>query len=165
MSNVKPIPRRGADSFLSRKCQIMCSTLRRNGPGRGSAGANEVTRRAPQILRLRQSGLLPQPARPFPQNLPPLNLNRDRNWHSKGAVLPPQSPKGSPSKAVVKLNLLRIHRAVCAVHMNRPLLVERYGIHETVAALRRKDGASSTARSTARSSRVSRLHLNPPLEA
>ena len=118
----------------------MCSTLRRNGPGRGRAGANEVTLRAPQILRLRQSGLLPQPARPFPQNLQPLNLNRDRNRHSIGAVLPPQSPKGSPSKAVVKLNL-RIHRAVCDVHMNRALLVERYGIHETVVALHRKDGA------------------------
>jgi hypothetical protein len=45
------------------------------------------------------------------------------------------------SKAVVKLNLLRILRSVCDVHPNRALLVERYGIHETVAALRRKDGA------------------------
>ena len=45
------------------------------------------------------------------------------------------------SKAVVKLNLLRILRAVCDVHPNRALLVERYGIHETVAALRRRDGA------------------------
>jgi len=41
----------------------------------------------------------------------------------------------------VKLNLLRILRAVCDVHPNRALLVERYGIHETVTALRRKDGA------------------------
>ncbi|KAH8987236.1 hypothetical protein EDB86DRAFT_3065770 [Lactarius hatsudake] len=49
--------------------------------------------------------------------------------------------KLSNSKAVVKLNLLRILRAVCDVHPNRALLVERYGIHETVAALRRKDGA------------------------
>ncbi|KAF8268543.1 hypothetical protein EI94DRAFT_1727509 [Lactarius quietus] len=49
--------------------------------------------------------------------------------------------KLSNSKAVVKLNLLRILRAVCDVHPNRSLLVERYGIHETVAALRRKDGA------------------------
>ncbi|KAI0247582.1 hypothetical protein BJV78DRAFT_906498 [Lactifluus subvellereus] len=45
------------------------------------------------------------------------------------------------SKAVVKLNLLRILRAVCDVHPNRALLVERYGIHETVASLRRDDGA------------------------
>ncbi|KAH9024811.1 kinase-like protein [Lactarius pseudohatsudake] len=51
------------------------------------------------------------------------------------------SEKLSNSKAVVKLNLLRILRAVCDVHPNRALLVERYGIHETVAALRRKDGA------------------------
>ncbi|KAH9172667.1 hypothetical protein EDB89DRAFT_2069559 [Lactarius sanguifluus] len=47
----------------------------------------------------------------------------------------------SNSKAVVKLNLLRILRAVCDVHPNRALLVEFYGIHETVAVLRRKDGA------------------------
>jgi len=45
------------------------------------------------------------------------------------------------SKAVVKLNLLRILRTVCDVHPNRALLVERYGIHETVASLRRDDGA------------------------
>ncbi|KAH9952501.1 hypothetical protein BC827DRAFT_1159698 [Russula dissimulans] len=45
------------------------------------------------------------------------------------------------SKAVVKLNLLRILRTVCDVHPNRTLLVERYGIHETVASLRRDDGA------------------------
>ncbi|KAI0247575.1 hypothetical protein BJV78DRAFT_1337844 [Lactifluus subvellereus] len=43
-------------------------------------------------------------------------------------------------KAVVKLNLLRILRAVCDVHPNRALLVERSGIHETVASLRRDDG-------------------------
>jgi hypothetical protein len=45
------------------------------------------------------------------------------------------------SKAVVKLNLLRILRTVCDVHPNRALLVERYGIYETVASLRRDDGA------------------------
>jgi hypothetical protein len=45
------------------------------------------------------------------------------------------------SKAVVKLNLLRILRTVCDVHPNRALLVERYGIHETVTSLRRDDGA------------------------
>ncbi|KAH9042831.1 hypothetical protein EDB84DRAFT_1674765 [Lactarius hengduanensis] len=49
--------------------------------------------------------------------------------------------KPSNSKAVVKLNLLRILRAVCDVHPNRALLVERFSIHETVAALRRKDGS------------------------
>ncbi|KAH8978423.1 hypothetical protein EDB86DRAFT_3108722 [Lactarius hatsudake] len=43
--------------------------------------------------------------------------------------------KLSNSKAVVELNLLRILRAICDVHP-----VERYGIHETVAALWRKDG-------------------------
>ena len=42
------------------------------------------------------------------------------------------------SKAVVKLNLLRILRTVCDVHPNRALLVERYGVHETVVSLRRK---------------------------
>ena len=41
----------------------------------------------------------------------------------------------------MKLNLLRILRAVCDVHPNRTLLVERYGIHETVASLRRNDSA------------------------
>ena len=41
----------------------------------------------------------------------------------------------------MKLNLLRILRTVCDVHPNRTLLVERYGIHETVASLRRNDGA------------------------
>jgi len=45
------------------------------------------------------------------------------------------------SKAVVKLNLLRILRTVCDVHPNRALLVERYAIHEAVASLRRNDGA------------------------
>src|SRR5216683_3020332 len=35
--------------------------------------------------------------------------------------------KLSNSKAVVKLNLLRILRTVCDVHPNRALLVERYG--------------------------------------
>jgi hypothetical protein len=49
--------------------------------------------------------------------------------------------KLSNSKAVVKLNLLRILRTVCDVHPNRALLVERYGIYETVASLRHDDGA------------------------
>lgn len=41
----------------------------------------------------------------------------------------------------MKLNLLRILRTVCDVHPNRALLVERYGIYEAVASLRRDDGA------------------------
>ncbi|KAI0313237.1 kinase-like protein [Amylostereum chailletii] len=45
------------------------------------------------------------------------------------------------SKAVVKLNLLRILRTVCDVHPNRSVLVERYGIYELVVRLRKDDGA------------------------
>jgi hypothetical protein len=45
------------------------------------------------------------------------------------------------SKAVVRLNLLRIVRAVCEVHPNRAILVERYGIYEIVAKLSKDDGA------------------------
>ena len=45
------------------------------------------------------------------------------------------------SKAVVKLNLLRILRAVCDAHPNRAALVERYGLYELVVRLRREDGA------------------------
>ena len=45
------------------------------------------------------------------------------------------------SKAVVRLNLLRILRAVCDVHPNRAILVERYGLHEIVLQLSRNDGA------------------------
>ncbi|KZV66238.1 hypothetical protein PENSPDRAFT_755870 [Peniophora sp. CONT] len=45
------------------------------------------------------------------------------------------------SKAVVKLNLLRILRAVCEIHPNRASLVERYGIFELVVRLRREDPA------------------------
>ena len=49
--------------------------------------------------------------------------------------------KLSNSKAVVKRNLLRNLRNVCDVHPKGALLVDRYEIHETVPALRRKDGA------------------------
>ncbi|KAH9171626.1 hypothetical protein EDB89DRAFT_2243319 [Lactarius sanguifluus] len=59
--------------------------------------------------------------------------------HSSGA----SRRSSATAKAVVNLNLLRIFRAVCDVRPNRALLVERYGIHETVAALRRKDGTPS----------------------
>jgi hypothetical protein len=45
------------------------------------------------------------------------------------------------SKAVVRLNLLRILRTVCDVHPNRAMLVERYGLHEIVAKLSKDDGA------------------------
>ncbi|KAH9042823.1 hypothetical protein EDB84DRAFT_1266690, partial [Lactarius hengduanensis] len=48
--------------------------------------------------------------------------------------------KLSNSKAVVKLNLLCILRAVCDVQQNRALLIEFYGIHEAIAAPLRKDG-------------------------
>jgi hypothetical protein len=45
------------------------------------------------------------------------------------------------SKAVVRLNLLRILRTVCDAHPNRAILVERYGLHEIVAKLSKDDGA------------------------
>jgi hypothetical protein len=45
------------------------------------------------------------------------------------------------SKALVRLNLLRIVKTVCDVHPNRAVLVERYGIYEIVARLSREDGA------------------------
>ncbi|THH07587.1 hypothetical protein EW146_g9269 [Bondarzewia mesenterica] len=45
------------------------------------------------------------------------------------------------SKAVVKLNLLRLLRTVCDVHPNRAILVERYGIYGLVVRLKQKDGA------------------------
>lgn len=45
------------------------------------------------------------------------------------------------SRAVVRLNLLRILRTVCDVHPNRAMLVERYGLHEIVLKLSKDDGA------------------------
>ena len=45
------------------------------------------------------------------------------------------------SKAVVRLNLLRILRTVCDVHPDRASLVERYGIYGIVEKLSRQDGA------------------------
>ncbi|KIM52300.1 hypothetical protein SCLCIDRAFT_1223881 [Scleroderma citrinum Foug A] len=45
------------------------------------------------------------------------------------------------SRAVVRLNLLRILRTVCDVHPNRAILVERYGLHEMVLKLSKDDGA------------------------
>ncbi|OCH90450.1 kinase-like protein [Obba rivulosa] len=45
------------------------------------------------------------------------------------------------SKAVVRLNLLRILRAVCDTHPNRAMLVERFGIYDIVVKLSKEDGA------------------------
>jgi hypothetical protein len=45
------------------------------------------------------------------------------------------------SKAVIRLNLLRILRTVCDVHPNRAMLVERYRLHEIVLKLSKEDGA------------------------
>ncbi|KAH9043487.1 hypothetical protein EDB83DRAFT_1584519 [Lactarius deliciosus] len=70
------------------------------------------------------------------------------------------SEKLSNSKAVVKLNLLCILRAVCE-HQNRALLVERYGIHEAIAAPLRKD-CDVLVRE--RSSLASHPHSSPPSE-
>ncbi|KAG8214693.1 hypothetical protein J3R82DRAFT_9774 [Butyriboletus roseoflavus] len=47
----------------------------------------------------------------------------------------------SHSRAVVRLNLLRILRTICDVHPNRAILVERYGLHEIVTKLSKEDGA------------------------
>ncbi|KAI9573496.1 hypothetical protein HD554DRAFT_2013230 [Boletus coccyginus] len=47
----------------------------------------------------------------------------------------------SHSRAVVRLNLLRILRTVCDVHPNRAILVERYGLHEIVTKSSKEDGA------------------------
>jgi hypothetical protein len=47
---------------------------------------------------------------------------------------------GHNSKAVVRLNLLRILRGVCEVHPNRAMLVERYGLLGVVERLSRGGG-------------------------
>ncbi|KAH9932708.1 kinase-like protein [Epithele typhae] len=49
--------------------------------------------------------------------------------------------KLSSSKAIVRLSLLRMLRAVCDVHPNRAVLVERYGIYEFVERLSKEDVA------------------------
>ncbi|PCH40431.1 kinase-like protein [Wolfiporia cocos MD-104 SS10] len=49
--------------------------------------------------------------------------------------------KLSHSKAVVRLNLLRILRTVIEAHPNRAILVERFGIHDIVSKLSKEDGA------------------------
>ena len=45
------------------------------------------------------------------------------------------------SKAVVRLTLLRLLKAICDVHPNRTALVEKYGIYEIVEKLSKQDGA------------------------
>lgn len=45
------------------------------------------------------------------------------------------------SKAVVRLNLLRLLKAICDVHPNRSALVEKYGIYEIVEKLSKQDNA------------------------
>ncbi|KAG5646503.1 hypothetical protein DXG03_003268 [Asterophora parasitica] len=47
---------------------------------------------------------------------------------------------GNNSKAVVRLNLLRVLRTVCEVHPNRAMLVERYGLLGVVERLSRGGG-------------------------
>jgi hypothetical protein len=47
----------------------------------------------------------------------------------------------SSAKAVVRLNLLRILRAVVDAHPNRAVLVERHGLYEFVRRLSKEDGA------------------------
>ena len=47
---------------------------------------------------------------------------------------------GQNSRAVVRLNLLRIVRGVCEVHPNRAMLVERYGLLGVVEKLSRGGG-------------------------
>ncbi|KAF8895111.1 hypothetical protein BD779DRAFT_1497502 [Infundibulicybe gibba] len=47
---------------------------------------------------------------------------------------------GNNSKAVVRLNLLRVLRTVCEVHPNRVMLVERYGLLGVVERLSRGGG-------------------------
>ncbi|EIW81107.1 hypothetical protein CONPUDRAFT_104294 [Coniophora puteana RWD-64-598 SS2] len=51
------------------------------------------------------------------------------------------SSGGGASRAVVRLNLLRILRTACDVHPNRLMLVERYGLDSLVRRLSADDGA------------------------
>ena len=48
---------------------------------------------------------------------------------------------GHHTKALVRRNLLRVLKAVCDVHPNRALLVERYGLLGVVERLSKSDGA------------------------
>lgn len=45
------------------------------------------------------------------------------------------------SKAVVRLNLLRLLKTICDVHPSRTALVEKYGIYEIVEKLSKQDNA------------------------
>ncbi len=51
-----------------------------------------------------------------------------------------QVGQGGKTKAVVRLNLLRILRAVCDVHPNKAVLVEKYGLLGVVERLSRDGG-------------------------
>jgi len=51
-----------------------------------------------------------------------------------------QGQQGGKTKAVVRLNLLRILRGVCDVHPNKAMLVERYGLLGVVEQLSRDGG-------------------------
>jgi len=79
----------------------------------------------------------------------------------------------SHSKAVVRLNLLRILRAVCDVTPDRAALVERYGLYDIVHKLSQRDGAV-LVRELARDiipvlltgpSDMANMSSNPPLYA
>lgn len=48
---------------------------------------------------------------------------------------------GHHTKALVRRNLLRVLKAVCDVHPNRAMLVERYGLLGVVERLSKSDGA------------------------
>lgn len=45
------------------------------------------------------------------------------------------------SKAVVRLNLLKLLKAICDVHPNKTALVEKYGLYDIVGKLGNQDGA------------------------
>ncbi|KAI9436670.1 hypothetical protein H4582DRAFT_403792 [Lactarius indigo] len=123
-------------SMVNTPFLTMAST--EDNSNRGRASEAQVARRAPQVLRLRQSGLIREPARSFPQNLP--GLEPVAIGIAKAQFFRRVTETLSNIKAVVKLNLFRIPCVVCNVHPNRALLVERYGIHEMVAVLWREDG-------------------------
>ncbi|KAI9436683.1 hypothetical protein H4582DRAFT_2129911 [Lactarius indigo] len=129
---------------------------RRDRSGKGRTSEAQVARRAPRVLRLRQAGsfeILFDPFLKICRHSTPIAIGI-----AKAQFLRRITEKLSNSKAVVKPNLLRVLRAVCDVYPNCALLVKRYGIHETVAVLRRKD---REVNSRERSSRVSRRRDAP----
>jgi hypothetical protein len=60
---------------------------------------------------------------------------------AKGAFFSRLVDRLTHSKAVVRLNLLRMLRAVCEVHPNRGVWVERYGLDRIVERVSRDDAA------------------------